>query len=59
MDDGVTYLDVTVGTPKEGRDAARDNVTRVFMSAVPDLVWTMKGEPVASDDAIASRSPSR
>ena len=31
----------------------RDNVIQVFMTAVPDLVWTMKGEPVADEDTVA------
>jgi steroid delta-isomerase-like uncharacterized protein len=51
--DDVTYLDVTVGEPQVGRPAARDNVIKVFMAAAPDLVWTMKGEPVADDDSVA------
>ena len=44
---------MTVGAPQKGRAAARDNVIRVFMTAAPDLVWTMKGEPVADDDQVA------
>ncbi|MGD9507878.1 MAG: ester cyclase [Geminicoccaceae bacterium] len=53
MDEHVTYLDVTVGEPQRGRDAARDNIIQVFMTAAPDLVWTMKNEPVADDDTVA------
>ena len=35
MADDVTYLDVTVGDPQKGRDAARDKVIKVFETA-PD-----------------------
>jgi steroid delta-isomerase-like uncharacterized protein len=48
-----TYFDVTVGEPQHGRQAARDNVIAVFMTAAPDLSWTMKGEPLVSDDGIS------
>lgn len=51
--DDATYYDVTVGEPQVGRAAARDNVIKVFMVAAPDLVGTMKGEPVEDDDAVA------
>jgi steroid delta-isomerase-like uncharacterized protein len=53
LDEDVTYLDVTVGEPQKGRAAARDNVIRLFITAVPDLSWKMRGEPVASEDGIA------
>ena len=51
--DDVEYLDVTVGEPQKGRDAARDNVIKVFMTAAPDLKWEMKGEPIVSEDGVA------
>lgn len=51
--DDVEYLDVTVGEPLKGRDAARDNVIKVFMAAAPDLKWEMKGDPIATGDGIA------
>ena len=51
--DDVEYLDVTVGEPQKGRDAARDNVIKVFMTAAPDLKWEMKGDPIVSEDGIA------
>lgn len=47
------YYDVTVGTPQKGREAARDNVIKVFVQAVPDLKWVMNGEPIVSADGIA------
>src|SRR5512146_1799972 len=34
-DDGV-YFDASVGTPQQGREAARDNVIKVFLGAAPD-----------------------
>ena len=51
-DDGV-YLDASVGTPQNGRQAATDYVIKVFIKAVPDCLWTMRGEPIATADGIA------
>ncbi|NQD37282.1 SnoaL-like domain-containing protein [Permianibacter sp. IMCC34836] len=51
--DNVTYLDASVGTPQQGRDAARDNVIKVFMTAVPDCHWVRNGAPIVSADGIA------
>ena len=51
--DDVEYLDVTVGEPQKGRDAARDNVIKVFIGAVPDVKWEIKGEPISSADGVA------
>ena len=53
MADDVTYLDVTVGEPQKGRDAARDNVIKLFVTAAPDLTWKMKGEPIESANGVA------
>lgn len=47
------YFDATVGTPQQGRAAARDNVIKVFITAVPDLKWKMTSEPIISADGIA------
>ena len=47
------YLDITVGTPQKGREAARDKVIKVFVGAVPDLSWKMTGAPIVSKDGIA------
>ncbi|SDO16668.1 ester cyclase [Pseudomonas jinjuensis] len=47
------YFDVTVGTPQKGREAARDNVIKVFVGAVPDLTWKMNGTPIVDKDGIA------
>ena len=35
--DDVTYFDATVGHPEKGRDAARDKVIKLFVTAAPDL----------------------
>ena len=53
--DNGEYLDVTVGQPQKGREAARDNVIKVFMTAVPDLKWEMKSDPIVSNDGVAFR----
>jgi steroid delta-isomerase-like uncharacterized protein len=51
-EDGV-YFDATVGTPQKGRIAARDNVIKVFLDAVPDAKWEMTSTPIVSNDGIA------
>ncbi len=47
------YFDATVGTPQNGKSAARDNVIKVFVGAVPDLKWEMTSAPIVSADGIA------
>ncbi|AYC32002.1 polyketide cyclase [Pseudomonas cavernae] len=47
------YFDATVGTPQNGKAAARDNVIKVFIGAVPDLKWLMTSKPIVSADGIA------
>ena len=47
------YFDATVGTPQNGKAAARDNVIKVFISAVPDLTWKMTSAPIVGADGIA------
>jgi steroid delta-isomerase-like uncharacterized protein len=51
-EDGV-YFDATVGTPQKGRIAARDNVIKVFLGAVPDAKWEMTSDPIVSKDGVA------
>ena len=51
-EDGV-YFDATVGTPQKGRIAARDNVIKVFLGAVPDAKWEMTSDPIVSQDGVA------
>ena len=53
MADDVTYLDVTVGDPQKGRDAARDKVIKLFVTAAPDLTWKMTSEPIESANGVA------
>ena len=53
MADDVTYLEVTVGEPQKGRDAARDKIIKLFMTAAPDLTWKITGEPIESANGIA------
>ena len=53
MADDVTYLDATVGEPQKGRDAARDKVIKLFVTAVPDVTYKMRGEPIESANGIA------
>jgi steroid delta-isomerase-like uncharacterized protein len=47
------YFDATVGTPQNGKAAARDNVIKVFIDAVPDLSWKMTSAPIVSAEGIA------
>ena len=51
MADDVTYLDATVGEPQKGREAARDKVIKLLVTAAPDLTWT--SEPIESANGIA------
>ena len=41
------------GKPVEGRDAAKTGVIDNFLTAVPDAVWTMKGDAVVQGDRVA------
>lgn len=49
----VVYLDASVGTPQEGRDAARDNVIKAFIDAAPDCHWERLGAAVVEGDRVA------
>lgn len=51
--DNVTYYDASVGTPVEGRDAAKTQVIDAFMTAAPDAVWTMEGDPIVAGSSVA------
>jgi len=53
MADDVTYLDATVGEPQKGREAARDKVIKLFVTAAPDLTWKMTSQPIESANGIA------
>ena len=47
------YLDASVGTPQQGREAARDNVIKAFIDAAPDCTWERLGDPVVAGDNVA------
>ena len=49
----VEYYDATVGTPQKGQEAARDQVIKVFIDAVPNLKWQMTSAPIVSKEGIA------
>ena len=51
-DDGV-YFDASVGDPQMGRQAALDNVIKVFLMAVPDCHWEMRSLPIVTPDGVA------
>ena len=51
--DDVTYYDASVGKPVTGKDAAKTGVIDNFLNAVPDAVWTMKGDPIAAGDKVS------
>jgi steroid delta-isomerase-like uncharacterized protein len=51
--DNVVYYDASMGKPVEGRDAAKTGVIDNFLTAVPDAVWTMKGDAVVQGDRVA------
>ncbi len=51
--DGVIYYDASVGTPIEGREAAKTGVIDNFLKAAPDAAWKMKGAPVVQDDRVS------
>lgn len=53
LDEGVVYLDVSVGEVQRGRQAAEDNVIGVLMRAMPDLEWTLRGDPIIQGNGIA------
>jgi len=51
--DNVVYYDAAMGKPVEGRDAAKTGVIDNFLNAVPDALWTMKGDAVVQGDRVA------
>lgn len=51
--DNVTFYDASVGTPVEGKDAAKTSVVASFINAVPDLKWEMLGDPIAEGNMVA------
>ncbi len=53
MADNVRYYDASVGTPVEGRDAAKTQVIDAFINAAPDAVWAREGDPLVAGNAVA------
>lgn len=51
--DDVVYYDASVGTPVEGKQAAKVGVIDNFLNAAPDAAWVIRGEPVVSDGKVA------
>ena len=51
--DDVVYYDASVGTPVEGRDAAKTQVIDAFLNAAPDATWTMEGDPIVAANSVA------
>ena len=49
----VVYYDASVGTPLNGREAAKAGVIDNFLAAAPDASWKMRGEPVVDGDRVA------
>ncbi len=54
--DNVTYYDASVGTPVEGGNAAKTRAIDAFMTAAPDAVWTMEGDPIVAGNSVAFES---
>lgn len=53
LHEGVAYMDVSVGEIQRGRQAAEDNVIGVLVRAMPDLEWSLRGDPIIHGDGIA------
>ncbi|HMB56404.1 MAG TPA: nuclear transport factor 2 family protein [Arenimonas sp.] len=51
--DDVTYFDASIGTPLHGREEATSKIIRVFLTAVPNAQWEMRGPPIATNDGVA------
>lgn len=53
FDKDAVFVDATMGAPQRGKQNIVDNVIKIFMNAVPDSRWELRGEPVAQGDGIA------
>lgn len=51
--EGAVYYDASVGTPVEGREAAKTQVIDAFLNAAPDAAWTRDGDAVVSGNSVA------
>ena len=53
MTDDVIYYDASIGEPVTGRDAAQTQVIEVFLTAVPDAKWEVRGTMISSAGQVA------
>ena len=53
FDDKISYYDASVGKPTVGKDEAKSAVIDNFMTAVPDLKWVMRGDPIINEDRVS------
>jgi len=51
--DDVVYYDASLGEPVMGRAEAQAEVIQVFMTAVPDLVWELRGVMISDPGQVA------
>lgn len=53
MADEVVVFDSLLGNLSNGRAEARSNVVDMYLRAVPDGQWTLRGEPIVSVDGFS------
>lgn len=53
LDENVIYYDASVGSPLNGREAAKKNVIESFMNAVPDSKWEPVSDPIVQGNTVA------
>lgn len=53
MADDALVFDSLLGNLSHGRDQARRNVIDMYLRAVPDGQWTLRGEPILSGDGFS------
>ncbi len=53
FDEKVSYYDASVGKPTMGQAEAKAAVIDNFMTAVPNLKWMMRGDPIVSGNKVS------
>ncbi|CAN7483176.1 ester cyclase [Rhizobium sp. LjRoot258] len=53
FDEKVNYYDASVGKPTVGQAEAKAAVIDNFMTAVPNLKWMMRGDPIVSGNKVS------
>ncbi|MDP9809743.1 steroid delta-isomerase-like uncharacterized protein [Rhizobium tibeticum] len=53
FDEKVSYYDASVGKPTVGKAEAKAAVIDNFMTAVPDLKWMMRGDPIVRGNKVS------